>query len=155
MLNKRTIIGIIAGSIIIAIGVYSLIISFGLQQVDFDDTFSPGESTTYQFYAPQTAKQWINITGDTFHVNLKSPRGGLQIDDEDYNKELSIEWVHLVDGESTLKLQNTGNSDLNAKGYFTIVTEPIQITYHILVITAGVIIIGFSAGFSIRKPKGF
>lgn len=154
MLSTRTIIGIIVGSAITAIGAYSLVTSFGLHQVDFDDTYSPGASTTYQFFAPKTSKQWINITGDTFQVFLRSPRGGLQLDD-DYKKELSVEWVHLQDGESILKLNNTGNSDLNAKGYFTILTEPIQTTYHILVITAGVVIIGFSAGFSIRKPKGF
>jgi hypothetical protein len=155
MLSARTIIGIVVGSAIIGIGAYSLVTSFGLQQVDYDDTFQPGESTTYRFFAPIGSKQWINITGDTFHVDLRTPRGGLQIKDEDYKKELSIEWVHLLDGESTLKLNNTGSLDLNAKGYFTTLTDPIFITYHILVITAGVVIIGFSAGFSIRKPRGF
>jgi hypothetical protein len=155
MLSARTIIGIVVGGAIISIGGYSLVTSFGLQEVNFDDTFSPGESTTYQFSAPKTSKQWINITGDTFQLDLRTPRGGMQIDEEVYKNELSIEWVHLTDGESTLKLNNTGNSDLNAKGYFTILTDPIYITYHILVITAGVIIIGFSAGFSVRKPRGF
>jgi len=33
--------------------------------------------------------------------------------------------------------------------------DPIQITYHIMVIIGGVVILGFSAGFSVRKPKGF
>ena len=155
MLTARTIIGIIVGGAIIAIGVYALITSFGLQQINFDDTFQPGESTTYQFYAPRTSKQSINVTGDTFHAYLRSPEGGIQLEDKEYNEKLSIEWTHLTDGISILKLNNTGNSDLNAKGYFTKLTEPIQITYHILVIIAGVIIIGFSAGFSIRKPKGF
>jgi len=155
MLRPRTIIGIVVGSAIIGIGAYSLVTSFGLQQVDFDDTFSPGESTTYQFFAPQPAKQWINITGDNFHLDLRSPEGGIQVKEQDFEKELTIEWNHLVDGESTLRLQNTGSSDLNAKGIFTILTDPIQITYHILVITSGVIIIGFSAGFSVKKPRGF
>ncbi len=155
MLSTRTIIGIVVGGAIIAIGVYSLATSFGLQVVNFDDTYSPGQSETYQFSAPKTAKQWINITGDTFHVDLSTPRGGIQIEEEDYKNELSIEWVHLIDGESTLRLNNTGSSDLNAKGYFTILTDPIFVTYHILVITSGVIIVGFSAGFSVRKPRGF
>ena len=155
MLSTRTIIGIVVGSAIIAIGAYSLVTSFGLQQVDYDDTFAPGESTTYQFFAPIKSKQWINITGDSFHLDLRSPENGIQVKEEDFEKELSIEWIHLDDGESTVKLQNTGSSDLNAKGYFTILTDPIHITYHILVITSGVIIIGFSAGFSVKKPKGF
>ncbi len=155
MLSSRTIIGTVVGGAIIAIGVYSLITSFGLHQVDFDDTFLPGERTTYSFNAPVHSKQWINITGDTFVVDLETPRGGIQLNEQEYKKELSIEWVHLEDGDSILRLNNTGNSNLNAKGYFTVLTDPIQSTYHILVITAGVVIIGFSAGFSIRKPKGF
>ncbi len=155
MLGARTIIGIVVGSAIIGIGVYALISSIGLQEVDFNDTFLPGESTTYSFNAPKSAKQWINITGDSFDVSLRSPRGGLQIANETYKKELSVEWVHLMDGKSILNLKNTGDSSINAKGYFSIFSDPIQITYHILVITAGVIIIGFSAGFSVRKPRGF
>jgi hypothetical protein len=155
MLSIRTTIGIIVGSAIIAIGTYALVTSFGLQQVNFDDTFPPGESTTYQFFAPASSNQWLNLTGDTFQVRVRSPEGGLQIPSDEYKNELSIQWTHLVDGISIIKLNNTGNSDLNAKGFFTILTEPIQIIYHILVITTGVVIIGFSAGFSVRKPRGF
>lgn len=155
MFSARTIIGIIVGGAIIGIGVYALVTSFGLQEIKFDDTYLPGESTIYQFYAPRDSKQEVNFTGDTFRVDLRSPEGGIQVEDDEYKEKLSIEWTHLTDGTTILKLNNTGNSDLNAKGTFTKLTEPIQITYHILVITAGVIIIGFSAGFSVRKPKGF
>ena len=155
MLKSRTIIGIVVGSIIIALGGVSLVTSFGLQQVDFDDNFAPGESTTFNFFAPKNSAQWINITGDSFHVDLRSPRGGIQIEEEDFTKELTIEWRHLIDGETTLKINNTGNDIVNAKGYFHLLTDPIQFTFHILVLTSGVIIIGFSAGFSVRKPRGF
>lgn len=155
MVSSRTIIGTVVGGIITAIGIFSLITTFGVQEVSFNDTYPPGDGTTYRFTAPEHSKQWINITGESFHLDLRSPRGGLQIDEQDYKNELSIEWVHLEDGESILKLTNTGSSDLNADGLFVVLTEPIQTTYHILVITAGVVIIGFSAGFSIRKPKGF
>jgi hypothetical protein len=155
VLSKRTIIGIVVGSAISAIGIYALFTSFGLQTVNVDDTFQVGETASYSFSAPKSAKNYINITADSFEVFLRTPRGGLQINDEQFKKELSIEWVHLIDGKSSFNVQNTGDSELNISGYFTIVTDPIQITYHILVITAGVVIIGFSAGFSVRKPRGF
>ena len=155
MLSTRTIIGIVVGSAISAIGIYALFTSFGLQTVNVDDTFQVGESTSYSFSAPIGSKQYLNITADSFEVFLRSPRGGLQITDEQFKRELTVEWVHLLDGESRLKVLNTGDSQLNISGYFTILTDPIQITYHILVITAGVVIIGFSAGFSVRKPRGF
>jgi len=155
VLSKRTIIGIVVGSAISAIGIYALFTSFGLQTVNVDDTFQVGESTSYRFSATSGSKQYLNVTADSFEVFLRSPRGGLQINDEQFKRELTVEWVHLIDGESRFKVQNTGDSELNISGYFTILTDPIQITYHILVITAGVVIIGFSAGFSVRKPKGF
>lgn len=155
MLNKRTTIGIVVGSIIIAIGLYALVTSFGLQTKNIDETFGLGEKTTYQFTAPLHSKQFINITGNSFNLSLASPRGGLQIPEKEHKNEVSLEWVHLADGDSRIQIQNTGDSELRVTGTLHFLSDPILITYHIVVITAGVIIIGFSAGFSIRKPRGF
>ncbi len=155
MLSTRTIIGIVVGSVIIAIGSYALVTSFGLQTVNVDDTFEIGESMSYSFSAPKGSTHYLNITADTFDVDLRSPRGGIQIINEHFKNELTIQWIHLEDGETKLKVNNTGASKLNLSGYFTILTDPIQITYHLLVIISGVVIIGFSAGFSVRKPRGF
>jgi len=155
VLSTRTIIGIVVGSAIIAIGSYALVTSFGLQTVNVDDTFQVGESTSYSFSAPKGSKNYINITADSFEVFLRTPRGGLQINDEQFKSELTVEWIHLEDGDTKLRVNNTGASKLNISGYFTILTDPILITYHLLVIITGVVIIGFSAGFSIRKPRGF
>jgi hypothetical protein len=155
MLNKRTAIGISVGSVIIAIGLYSLVSSFGLQTVQVNETFGIGESTSYQFTAPNHAKQFLNVTGNSFNLSLASPRGGLQVPEQGYKNNLSLEWVHLEDGKSHVVIKNTGDSQLGISGTLQVLTDPIQITYHIVVITAGIIIIGFSAGFSIRKPRGF
>ena len=137
------------------IGAYSLITSIGVQQIDVDDTFAIGESTSYKFSAPIGSKHFLNMTADSFKVDLDSPGDGLRLDEKDFKNELSIEWVHLEDGESRLRIDNTGNSELKVSGYVNVLLDPIQMTYHVLVIIAGVIIIGFSAGFSIRKPRGF
>ena len=155
MLNKRTVIGISVGSAIIAIGLYSLVSSFGIQTVKVDETFRVGESTSYQFTAPIHSKQFLNVTANSFNLSLASPSGGLQIPEQAYKNNLSLEWVHLLDGKSHVVIKNTGDSELRITGTLQVLTDPIQITYHIVVITAGVIIIGFSAGFSIRKPRGF
>ncbi len=155
MLSTRTIIGIVVGSVIIAIGSYALITSFGLQTVNVDETFQVGESTTYSFSAPKGSKHFLNITADSFEVNLKSPRGGIQINDEQFKNELTVEWIHLIDGRTILQVNNTGASKLNISGYITTLTDPIVIIFHLLVIISGVVIMGFSAGFSVRKPRGF
>jgi len=155
MLSKRTIIGTVIGSIIIVIGLYALVTSFGIQSVNDNESLGVGDTTSYQFNAPIHAKQNLNITGNSFQLSLASPRGGLQIPESDYKNELSLEWVHLEDGQSRVKIKNTGDSELNIFYEYEVLTDPIQITYHIVVIIGGIIILGFSAGFSIRKPKGF
>lgn len=156
MMSKRTIIGLVVGSIIIGIGLYALVTSFGIQQVKGTEIFEPGETTSYQFDAPSSAKQNMNITGTSFDIGLVSPRGGLQIPaDTPHKNSVTLEWVHLVDGQSRVNIKNTGDSDLNIDYTFEVLTDPIQITYHIIVIIGGIVILGFSAGFSIRKPKGF
>ena len=155
MFNKKTGIGIGVGAAITAIGIFAFVTSIGLQTIQINDTYEVGEPTTYQFEAPEHAKQFLNITGDAFHLELKSPRGGLQIPGENFKDELSIEWTHLEDGMSSVKIQNTGSSKIQVTGTLQFLTEPIQITYHILVIIAGLVIIGFSSAFSLRKPRGF
>ena len=155
MLSKRTIIGIVVGAIITAIGVVALFSSFGLQIVKVDENFAIGESTTYSFQAPKHAKQYLNITGNSFDVELKTPSGGLQIPRDAFKDDLSIEWVHLIDGQSILEIQNTGDSELRVYGTIETLTDPIMFSYHIIVIVSGLVIIGFSSAFSARKPRGF
>ena len=155
MLSKRTGIGIGVGAVIIAIGLYSLVSSLGLQTIQVDDTYGIADSTTYKFTAPENAAQSLKITGNSFNVKLISPKGGLQIPGTDHKDELSIQWVHLQDGESTLIIKNKGDSEIQVKGSLQALIDPIQITYHVLVVIAGLVIIGFSSAFSIRKPRGF
>ena len=155
MLAKRTIIGFIVGSLIIGIGVYSLITGFGFQTVEVNETFGVGESTSYQIKANNGASQNMKIIGDSFDLEMNSPGDGLQIPNTSYKKELALEWVHLEDGITFIEIQNTGSTDFQVTATLNVTTDPILFTYHLVVITAGVIIIGFSMGFTLRKPKGF
>ena len=155
MLAKRTIIGFIVGSLIIGIGVYSLITGFGFQTVEVNEIFGVGESTSYQIKANNGASQNMKIIGDSFDLEMNSPGDGLQIPNTSYKKELSLEWVHLEDGITFIEIQNTGSTDFQVTATLNVTTDPILFTYHLVVITAGVIIIGFSMGFTLRKPKGF
>ena len=155
MFTKRTIIGLVVGSIIIGIGFAALITSFGLQTLDLEETIEIGKSLPYTIKAPESTVQFMNITGDKFDVTLSSPVDGLQIPLSSYKDELKLEWTHLEDGVTNIKIQNTGSSELTVNSLLKVSTDPILFAYHFIVITAGVIIIGFSLGFSIRKPKGF
>lgn len=155
MLAKRTIIGIIVGSAIIALGIYSLISDIGLQTMQVNETFAVGESTSYQITANQHAKQHMKITGEKFDLKLSSPGDGLQIPKTSNSKEVVLDWVHLKDGVTVINLQNTGSSELKVEATLEITVDPILFTYHIIVITSGMVIIGFSMGFTLRKPKGF
>lgn len=155
MFSKRTGIGIGVGAVIIAIGVVSLVTSIGLQTINVDDTYGIGESTTYSFSAPQHALQYINITGASFNIDLTSPSGGLRIPNADHKDSVDIEWVHLEDGRSVLKIRNTGDSELHVTGALQALSDPMQLIYHVVVIISGIVILGFSSAFSMRKPSGF
>ena len=156
MLNKYTIIGLIVGCIISGLGVISMI-DFVVNQVDimdFDDDFGVGESTIFSFQASENSAQKLIITGISFDVKVSIPDNVAKFDNS-YKDEADISWVNTIAGENIIKLQNTGNSELKAKGTLEKSRDPLFLTYHILVIVAGVVVIGFSAAFTVRKPRGF
>jgi len=155
MLSKRTIIGLIVGSVIIAIGGFSLIQHFGTITVNENYVLPVGDSTFYTIPAPAHTQQSMKITGDAFDLQLESPGEGLQIPKTSYKKELNLTWVHLIEGETKIKIQNTGNSELEITGVLIRSSDPLWFTFDIMVITSGMVIIGFSMGFTLRKPKGF
>ena len=155
MLAPRTIIGLIVGSAIIGIGVYSLISGFGFQTIDVDETFEIGEATSYQISANKGAQQQMTITGDKFDLELYSPGGDPEMPLTSFTKEKILNWAHLEDGVTRIEIQNTGSSELHIQATLNVTADPILFTYHFLVIISGIIILGFSMGFTIRKPKGF
>lgn len=154
MLSKITIIGICVGAAIIAVGTYALLTSLGLQTIQVNETIPKDKSSTYHFVAPKSAHQNFKVTGEKFHIKLQTPGGGIQTDD-DYKKEVTFDWYVLEEGPNKIEITNKGESEITITGSFEKNTDPILFTYHIMVITAGVVIIGFSASFSFRKPKGF
>ena len=156
MLSKRTIIGLVVGTAIIAIGGISLIQHIGTVTFDLNDSITVGDSAVYRIPAPNHTPQHMVITGDTFDLKLESPFTGLQIPNmTSYQKELTLDWVHVADGETIIQIKNTGNSELEIKGIIIRSSDPIWFTYDLMVIISGMVIIGFSMGFTLRKPKGF
>ena len=156
MLNKYTIIGLIVGCIISGLGVASMIdfLANPVDVMDFDDDFGVGESTIFSFQAPENSLQKLMITGSSFDVKVSIPDNVAKFDNS-YKNEADVSWVNTVSGENIIKIQNTGNSELNAKGTLEKSRDPLFLTYHLLVIIAGIVVIGFSAAFTVRKPRGF
>jgi hypothetical protein len=122
--------------------------------MDFDDNFGVGESTTFAFQAPENSFQKLMITGNSFDVKVYTPDNEIKFDDS-YKDRVDISWTNTISGENVIKIQNIGNSELNAKGTLEKSRDPLFLTYHILVIIAGIVVIGFSAAFTVRKPRGF
>ena len=155
MLSKRTIIGLVVGSIIIGIGGYSLITHIGTITINENYIVGTGDSTVYTIPAPDGTPQLMKIVGDSFDLEMTSPGAGLQIPNTSYKKELSLEWTHLEDGPTIIKIQNTGNTELEITGTLIRSSDPIWFTFDLMVIISGMVIIGFSMGVTLRKPKGF
>ena len=156
MLSKRTIIGLIVGSIVIALGGYSIILHIG-PTVDMDEYFLVvvGDSIPLTIPAPANAPQSILIRGDAFDLKLQSPGDGLQIPNTSYKNELNLEWTPVESGDTKILIQNTGDSDLEISAKTKQTPNPFGFTFDVMVLITGMIIIGFSMGFTLRKPKGF
>ena len=156
MLNKYTIIGLIVGCVISGLGVASMIDSLvnPIEIRQTNDTFGTGDSDKIRFNAPANSFQTLTITGDTFDVKILTADEKNNIDDS-YKDEATFSWTNTVSGENVIQIQNTGQSEFNISGTFELSRDPLFLTYHILVIIAGIVVIGFSAAFTVRKPRGF
>ena len=156
MLATRTIIGIVVGSIIIGLGAFSLVNTLA-PTISMNENFviGSGDSASFSIPAPKDAPQYMMIVGDTFDLKLISPGEGLNIPNTSYKKELILDWTHSEAGQTTILIQNTGASELEITANTNQTPDPFGITFDFMVITSGVIILGFSLGFTLRKPKGF
>jgi len=156
VLNKYTIIGLIVGCIISGLGTASMIDSFvnPIETIQTNDTFGIGGSDKIRFNAPANSFQTLIIIGDTFDVKILTTDEKNNIDNS-YKDKAVFSWTNMVSGENIIQIQNTGKSEFNISGTFELSRDPLFFTYHILVIIAGVVVIGFSAVFTVRKPRGF
>lgn len=154
MLSKKTAVGIGIGCFLIIWGSIFLIPSFGKQTQSIDETIDSGENTVYQFDAQKHFHEILNVTGNSFHVKLETPADGLQVN-EDFKKEASLEWYSLEDGQHRIEVTNTGDSNVRVFGTLEFISNPIEFAKHMLPIISGIIIIGISAVFTVRKPRGF
>ena len=156
MLNKFTIIGLIVGSIISILGVASMADSLSNPNEVQEDsqTFGVGDLDKIQFNAPENSSQSITIIADSFDVKITTPNSENNVD-ASFKDKATFSWISENSGETIIMIQNTGESEFTETYRFELEQDPLFFTYSILVIIAGIVIIGFSAGFSARKPKGF
>ena len=119
-----------------------------------NETFGIGDADKIRFNAPENSFQTLTVIGDAFDLKIITPDESNNVY-QSFKGKASFSWTNLTPGENIIQIQNTGNSEFNISGKFELQRDPLFFTYSILVIVAGIVIIGFSAGFSVRKPKGF
>ena len=156
MLNKLTIIGIVIGCAISILGAASMVTSLNTPNEIQEDTatFGVGDLDKINFNAPENSSQSLTVTGDSFDIKITTPDSNNDVDASFKNKA-SFSWTSTTAGQTIITIQNTGDSEFTENYKFELARDPLFFTYSILVIIAGVVIIGFSAVFSARKPKGF
>ena len=154
MLTKKSVAGIGVGLIAVVLGTFFMLQSIMTNVHDITDVVDVGKNDVFQFDAEKHYHEFLNVTGSSFHIHMKTPGTGLQID-KDFQKEVSLDWYSLENGQHFINITNTGGSVLHVTGKLEAVTNPLIFTSHLLVISSGILIIGISAVFSIRKPKGF
>ncbi|MDC0169043.1 hypothetical protein OAI77_05350 [Candidatus Nitrosopelagicus sp.] len=156
MLNKLTIIGMIIGTAISLLGAASMITSLNSPNEIQEDTatFGVGDLDKINFNAPENSFQSLIVTGDSFDIKIMTPNSSNDVD-ASFKDKASFSWTSDTAGQTIITIQNTGDSEFTETYKFELARDPLFFTYSILVIIAGVVVIGFSAGFSAKKPKGF
>ena len=154
MLSKRTMIGIGIGGFAVALGSFFLVQSILYNTHNVNESVDIGKSDIFSFEVQKHYHEVLNVTGSSFHVKLTTPDTGLQVNDNFVN-QVSFDYVILDNGKNFINITNTGDSPLQVTGKLKAITDPLVFTTHLIVITSGVLIIGISAAFSIRKPRGF
>ncbi len=156
MLNKLTIIGIIIGCAISILGAASMVTSLNSPNEIQEDTatFGVGDLDKINFNAPENSSQSLTVIGDSFDIKITTPDSNNDVN-ASFKNEASFSWTSPTGGQTIITIQNTGDSEFTETYKFELSRDPLFFTYSILVIIAGVVIIGFSAVFSARKPKGF
>ena len=156
MLNKLTIIGIIIGSGISILGAASMVTSLNSPNEIQEDTatFGVGGLDKINFNAPENSSQSLTVTGASFDIKITTPDSSNDVD-ASFKDKASFSWTSNTAGQTIIAIQNTGDSEFTENYKFELARDPLFFTYSVLVIIAGVVIIGFSAGFSAKKPKGF
>ena len=156
MLNKLTIIGIIIGSVILILGTASMIGSLSTPNEIQEDsaTFGVGDLDKINFTAPENSSQSLTVTGNSFDIKIITPDSNNDVD-ASFKDKASFSWTSTTSGQTIITIQNTGDSEFTENYRFELARDPLFFNYSILVIIAGIVVIGFSAGFSAKKPKGF
>ena len=156
MLNKLTIIGMIIGTAISLLGAASMITSLNSPNEIQEDTatFGVGDLDKINFNAPENSFQSLIVTGDSFDIKIMTPNSSNDVD-ASFKDKASFSWTSTSAGQTIILIQNTGDSEFTESYKSELARDPLFFTYSILVIIAGVVVIGFSAGFSAKKPKGF
>ena len=117
-------------------------------------TFGVGDLDKINFNAPENSSQSLTVTGDSFDIKITTPDSNNDVN-ASFKDKASFSWTSTTSGQTIITIQNTGDSNFTEDYKFELARDPLFFTYSILVIIAGVVIIGFSAGFSAKKPKGF
>ena len=156
MLNNLTIIGIIIGSAISILGAASMVSSLNSPNEIQEDTatFGVGDLDKINFNAPENSLQSLTVTGASFDIKITTPDSSNDVN-ASFKDKASFSWTSNTAGQVIITIQNTGDSEFTENYKFELARDPLFFTYSILVIIAGVVIIGISAGFSAKKPKGF
>lgn len=155
MISRLTIIGMVAGGIIIALAASSLAVDLTEGPLELNESFMSGETTSYQIDGEEGAVHTITVTAERFTMGLRSPGGQTVMPVTEYRDAHTVTWAHEQAGRTHIELHNTGKDTMHVSGSLSVPLDPIIFAYHLVVITAGVVIIGFSMALSLRKPRGF
>ena len=138
-----------AGLTFIFVGTISAIYNATPVEVSIDNTIPPGKTDilTPDMNTGNTAN--IKIAGSTFNVTIADPNKKIVKSENDITN-FHYNFVAQKDGEHTITVRNTGDSQLYIEGTAYTKGNPIAFTGQMMLIVTGIIVTGLSLGLRNR-----
>jgi hypothetical protein len=135
-----------AGAAFVAIGIASSIYSNVPVDVRLDNTLGPGEidPITPIMNAGNTAS--ITVSGASYELEIKDP-DGVVIVTERGNSTFGYDLTAQKEGEHTITVRNTGDSDVSIVGHAQTKASPLGLSAALMLAVTGIIVIGLGLRF--------
>jgi hypothetical protein len=138
-----------AGAAFVVIGIAASIYTNVPVDVRLDNTLAPGAVDPITPIMNEGNTASITVSGASYEVEIKDPEG-IVIATNQGNSTFSYDLTAQKEGEYTITVRNTGNSDVSISGHAQTKASPLGLSGALMLAVTGIVLIGLGLRFRRR-----